>query len=204
MFLMLAEETVTKALEVWTLQNLADITIVLTILAFLIHIGRPYALRILNRFTLRVAADIWWLIYVISRDGSILLSVVFGLMFINLDIMQDIKIAVPFFPFAVLLMAIVLLIKLATDVDNNPRMFRVVTFLLGLAALLNFVGFTLVMEAASPVWMKQLNQPFWASLRALRSNLNPHLSMVSFYITFPALLVVGFIALIVLFRRREK
>ena len=204
MFLMLAEETVTKALEVWTLQNLADITIVLTILAFLIHIGRPYALRILNRFTLRVAADIWWLIYVISRDGSILLSVVFGLMFINLDIMQDIKIAVPFFPFAVLLMAIVLLIKLATDVDNNPRMFRVVTFLLGLAALLNFVGFTLVMEAASPVWMKELNQPFWASLRALRSNLNPHLSMVSFYITFPALLVVGFIALIVLFRRREK
>jgi len=204
MFLMLAEETVTKALEVWTLQNLADITIVLTILAFLIHIGRPYALRILNRFTLRVAADIWWLTYVISRDGSILLSVVFGLMFINLDIMQDIKIAVPFFPFAVLLMAIVLLIKLATDVDNNPRMFRVVTFLLGLAALLNFVGFTLVMEAASPVWMKQLNQPFWASLRALRSNLNPHLSMVSFYITFPALLVVGFIALIVLFRRREK
>jgi hypothetical protein len=204
MFLMLAEESVTKCLEIWTLQNLAHITIFLSILGFLIHIGRPYALRVVNKFTLRVVADIWWLIYVISRDGAVLISVLFGLMFINLDIMQDIKIAVPFFPVAVLILAIVLLIKLATDIDNNPRMFRLVTLLLGLAALIHFLGFTLVMEAPSPEWMKEINQPFWASLRALRSNLNPHLSMITFYITFPALLVVGFIALFVLFRRKER
>lgn len=63
--------TTAKALEIWTAQTLCDIGILLSIVSFCLHIGRPYFERILSRFTLRVAADLWWIVYVCLRDGSI-------------------------------------------------------------------------------------------------------------------------------------
>lgn len=87
-----------KALEIWTAQSLCDIGILLSILSFCLHIGRPYFERILGRFTLRVAADLWWVVYIALRDGSLFLALLFGLLNLNMDLMADIKIGLPFVP----------------------------------------------------------------------------------------------------------
>jgi hypothetical protein len=68
-----AAQSTGKALEVWTAQTVCDLGILLSIVSFLLHIGRPYFDRILSRFSLRVAADIWWIVYIVLRDGTLFL-----------------------------------------------------------------------------------------------------------------------------------
>ena len=46
-----------------------------------LHIGRPYVLQMIDRFTLRLGADLLWIIYVIFRDLLIVSGVVMGFMF---------------------------------------------------------------------------------------------------------------------------
>src|SRR5947207_958272 len=94
-----------KALEIWSAQTLCDIGILVSILSFCLHVGRPYFERILSRFTLRVAADLWWVAYVVLRDGSLFLAFLFGLLNLNMDLLADIKIGLPFVPFGTVLMA---------------------------------------------------------------------------------------------------
>ena len=42
-----------------------------------LHLGRPYMVRNTGKFTLRLGADLWWIIYVALRD-IILLQVFLG------------------------------------------------------------------------------------------------------------------------------
>ena len=42
-----------------------------------LHLGRPYMVRNTGKFTLRLGADLWWIIYVALRD-LILLQVFLG------------------------------------------------------------------------------------------------------------------------------
>ena len=83
--------TTVKALEVWTAQTICDLGILLSLVSVLLHAGRPYFERILGRMTLRVAADLWWVMYVVLRDGTLFLALLFGLWHLNLDLMADIK-----------------------------------------------------------------------------------------------------------------
>lgn len=66
-----------KALEILTARTLLDLGILFSIISALLHIGKPYFERFLARMTLRVAADMWWLIYIILRDGLLFFSVLF-------------------------------------------------------------------------------------------------------------------------------
>ena len=101
-----------KSLELWTAQTLCDIGILLSIISFLFHIGRPYFERITGRLTLRVAADIWWLVYIVLRDGTLLFAVLFGFLNLNLDLMADIKIGLPFVPFGTVALSAAFLFKI--------------------------------------------------------------------------------------------
>jgi hypothetical protein len=74
---------VAKSLEIWTAQTLCVIGILLSAFSFLLHVGRPYFERILGRMTLRVAAELWCLVDVVLRDGSLLFAVLLG--FLNLN-----------------------------------------------------------------------------------------------------------------------
>ena len=42
--------------------------VVLWVLALALHLGRPYMVRTTAKFTLRLGADLWWIIYVAIRD----------------------------------------------------------------------------------------------------------------------------------------
>jgi len=46
-----------------------------------LHLGRPYILDMIDRFTLRLGADLLWLIYIALRDLLIVSGVVMSLTF---------------------------------------------------------------------------------------------------------------------------
>ena len=187
--------TTAKALEIWTAQTVCDIGILLSIVSFCLHVGRPYFERILNRFTLRVAADLWWVAYVVLRDGSLFLALLFGLLNLNMDIMADIKIGLPFVPFGTVMIAAALVGKVFWNTEDLNRGFRVSTYLVAAGALLNTVGYVLVMEGPGEEY-EAAKSTFWKTMDSWRSNANPPLAAVTFYISFSALALIAAVAFV--------
>ena len=177
-----------KALEIWTAQTLLNLGILFSIISALLHIGRPYFERILSRMTLRVAADIWWLVYVVLRDGLLFFSVLFILLNVNLDLMADIKVGLPFVPMGMVVLVIALIIKVFRNTEDLNKLSRVNNYIITFAAFLNYLGYLLVMEAPGNEYAAA-QQPFWQIMKSMRSNLNPWLSTIVFYITFGLLII---------------
>jgi hypothetical protein len=195
-----------KALEIWTAQTLLNLGILFSIISALLHIGRPYFERILSRMTLRVAADMWWLIYIILRDGLLFFSVLFIFLNVNLDLMADIKVGLPFIPFGMVVLVIALIIKVFRNTEDFNRLARNNNYIIAAGAFLNFLGYLLVMEAPGDEYAVA-KEPFWIFMKSLRSNLNPWLSTVVFYITFGLLIITFVIALYYFtqqFKTKEK
>ncbi|HEX9007443.1 MAG TPA: hypothetical protein VF889_09120 [Bacteroidota bacterium] len=186
---------VAKSLEIWTAQTLCDIGILLSILSFLLHIGRPYFERILGRMTLRVAADIWWLVYVVLRDGSLLLALILGFIHLNLDIMADIKIGLPFVPLGTVAIAMALVTKVFRNAEDINRAYRRTTVWVVLGALLNALGYVLVMEAPGEEYAVA-KSVVWQTLESWRSNENPELCVITFTVAIILLCGVALYATI--------
>jgi len=153
-----------KALEIWTGQTLCDIGILLSLVSFLLHIGRPYFERILARLPLRVAADIWWLTYIVFRDGTLLLAVIVGLFTLNPDLMADIKIGLPFVPLGTVALAAALAVKVFKNAADVNKSLRLVIWLVTIGLILNTIGFVFIMEAPGEEYnLGRL--AFWQTMR---------------------------------------
>ncbi len=193
-----------KALEIWTAQTLCDIGILLSIISFCLHIGRPYFERILSRFTLRVAADLWWIVYVALRDGSLFIALLFGILNLNMDLMADIKIGLPFVPLGTVFLAAALVWKVFRNTEDINHAFRITTWLVSIGALLNTLGYVLVMEAPGEEYAAA-KTGFWQTMVSWRSNANPGLAAATFYFAFSALACLAgaaFVMAIRLYGRR--
>ncbi|GCE30081.1 hypothetical protein KDA_55650 [Dictyobacter alpinus] len=111
-----------------------------------LHLGRPYILDMIDRFTLRLGADLLWLIYIALRDILIISGVIMSFMFLFPDVVTTDQLPLTGGLAAVCLFA-VLLIKLMGDPDHNLRDFRLTTYLLGLGALFYFVPYVIGVQA---------------------------------------------------------
>ncbi len=187
--------TTLKSLEIWSVQTLCDIGILFSIISFLLHIGRPYFERILGRLTLRAAADLWWVGYVVLRDGFLLGAMLLGFWHLNLDIMADIKVGLPFVPLGTIALAAALLVKTIRNAEDINASYRLSTYLVALGAVLNTFGYVFVMESPGEEYTVS-KTAFWQTLYSWRSDVNPGLSTVVFYITFPMLCVIVIIAFV--------
>ena len=107
-----------------------------------LHLGRPYILDMIDRFTLRLGADLLWLIYVALRDILIISGVVMSFMFFFPDVLTTDPLPLTGGLAAVALFG-ALLVKLMGDPDHNLRDFRVVTVLLAIGAFFYFVPYML-------------------------------------------------------------
>jgi hypothetical protein len=188
-----------KALEIWTAQTLCDVGILLSIVSLLLHIGRPYFERVLGRLTLRVAADLWWLIYVVLRDGTLFVAVLLGFWGLNLDLMADIKIGLPFVPLGTVALAAALLFKVFSNSEDVTRSYRMASALVLLGTLLNTIGYVFVMEAPGEEYAAAKSR-FWQTLVSWRSNANPELATITFYIATSLLVALLAVACIKGFR----
>lgn len=111
-----------------------------------LHLSRPYILGMIDRFTLRLGADLLWLIYIALRDILIIVGMVMSFMFFFPDVV--ITDALPLTGgLAAAALFGVLLIKLMGDPDRNARDFKWTTYLLGLGAGLYFVPYVFGVQA---------------------------------------------------------
>jgi hypothetical protein len=135
-----------------------------------LHLGRPYILDMIDRFTLRLGADLLWLVYIAARDMLIVSGVVMSFMFFFPDVVVTDSLPITGGLAAATLFG-VLLIKLTGDPDHDPRAFRAVTYLLGLGALFYFIPYMLGVQANAiaagqfatiSAWMVTATNPIWA------------------------------------------
>ncbi len=135
-----------------------------------LHLGRPYILDMIDRFTLRLGADLLWLVYVALRDILIISGVVMSFMFFFPDVVVTDNLPLTGALAAVALFA-VLIIKLTGDPDHDAQSFKAVTYLLGLGAALYFIPFIFGVQANGIAtgtaltisnWLVTSTNPVWA------------------------------------------
>src|SRR5438132_4630907 len=128
--------------------TLAAVLPVLWIAILGLHLGRPYILDMIDRFTLRLGADLLWLIYVALRDLLIVSGVVMSFMFFFPDVVTADALPLTGGLAAAALFG-ALLVKLMGDPDHNLRDFRLTTILLGLGSIFYFVPYLFGVQANS-------------------------------------------------------
>ncbi len=153
-----------------------------------LHLGRPYILDMIDRFTLRLGADLLWLVYVALRDLLIISGVIMSFMFFFPDVVTTDQLPLTGGLAAACLFG-VLLVKLVGDPDHNLRDFRLVTALLGLGAVFYFVPYVLGVQANN-VTQGQLA----AISKFLVTNSNPGWAVGIGYVSVALLAIMGAIA----------
>ena len=61
--------TLTSGGAGWMVLSVAAVLPILWSFTLILHFARPYIIRFLRRLTLRFGGDVWWLSYVLFRDG---------------------------------------------------------------------------------------------------------------------------------------
>lgn len=122
--------------------TIAAALVVLWVVSVSLHLARPYMLSNVRKFTLRLGADLWWIIYVGIRDVLLLQVFLGSFIFFYPDVVKGKDLPITGGLAAVLAFA-VLLIKLMTRGDADVRWFRIQTLLLGIGAALYIVPFFL-------------------------------------------------------------
>lgn len=189
----MTEHDIAKALEVWSLQSTLDFSILMGFFAFGLSLIGPYGAAVAKRLTLRVSIEIWDALLVIMVDLALTISVLLGFVVLNPDVMADIKMAVPFVPLATVLFAYALVMRIFRG-GHQPgtAMFRTANWFMAGGALLNIIGYTMVMEAPSGEYLALHPSAFWTGVKThLRSNASPaglELAWLTFWICFPLLI----------------
>ncbi len=153
-----------------------------------LHLGRPYILDMIDRFTLRLGADLLWLVYVALRDLLIISGVIMSFMFFFPDVVVTDQLPLTGGLAAACLFA-VLLVKLIGDPDHNLRDFRLVTSLLGIGAIFYFVPYVLGVQfnAVAPGSLAAISN-------FLVTNSNPGWAIGIGYASVALLAIMGAIA----------
>lgn len=136
----------------WMVLSVAAVLPILWAFVLSMHFGRPYVLRFLRTLTLRFGGDVWWLSYVLIRDG--LLVVVLGLslvfLFPNLYLVVGLPITAPL---ATVVLFWALALKLFRDPDEEVSAFRIQSILLLISSILYIVPQVYGMEAADQEYL---------------------------------------------------
>jgi hypothetical protein len=168
--------------------TIAAALVVLWLLAVAMHLGRPYMVRNTGKFSLRLGADLWWIVYVALRD-LILLQVLLGsFIFFYPDVVtgQDLPITGGL---AAVCAFAALLIKLTTRGDADVNGYRWQVVLIGLGATLYLVPYFLGTQ------MTQLTgQRVDVIMPLLVSSKNPDLALPLCYLSAALAGVCGVIA----------
>ena len=128
--------------------TIAAALVALWLLAVALHLARPYMLALTRKFTLRLGADLWWTIYVGMRDVFLLQVFLGSFIFFYPDVVRADDLPITGGLAAACAFA-VLMLKLMTRADADPRSFQLQTFLLGLGATLYLVPYILGVQVTT-------------------------------------------------------
>jgi len=168
--------------------TIAAALVVIWLLVIALHMARPYMVSHLHRFSLRLGADLWWILYVGLRDLLLVQVFIGSIIFFYPDVIRGKDLPITGGLAAVCAFA-VMLIKLMTRGDADVRWFRAQTILLGLGAAL-YVGPYLLGVQVSTIGTDTTNQ-----LAAIFvSSQNTDWSLALCYISAALVGVMGLVA----------
>jgi len=122
--------------------TIAAALVALWLLTVALYLARPYMAANVGRFSLRLGADLWWIIYVALRDILLIQVFLGSFIFFYPDVVGARDLPITGGLAAVCAFA-VLLIKLVTKGDADLRWYRIQVLLLGLGATLYIVPYLL-------------------------------------------------------------
>lgn len=151
--------------------------------ALVFYLMRPYAIRTLRKLSMRFGADVFWLSYVLLRDGVLIATFATSLVFFYPNLLHDNTIPVTA-PLSAVLALWVLLIKMVRDPDESPSDYRLSAALLVVGSALYLVPLVLGVEVTSQSHLDTLPQH-------LVSSTNFDLALGVFYVSMALLLATG-------------
>lgn len=156
-------EAITQALvqggSQWMVATIVAFLPVLWTMTLMLHLGRPYILRTLRRCGLRLGADIWWMSYLLIRDGLMLITFALSWIFFEPNIVANSPLPITG-PLAALCLLVALAVKLSRRVDDDVQAYRLATAFLVLGATLYYVPQVFAVEAASQDYLGWFVQHF--------------------------------------------
>jgi hypothetical protein len=134
----------------WLVLSISAVLPILWAFTLVVHFARPYVLRFLGGLTLRFGGDVWWLSYVLMRDGLMLITLALSMIFLmpNLYIGLGLPLTAPI---ATVGLFVALLIKLVRDADDDPVAWRWASVVLVISSALYIVPQVYGLEAADQV-----------------------------------------------------
>jgi hypothetical protein len=162
----------------------------LWLLIIALHLARPYMVRTTMKFSLRLGADIWWVLYVGLRDVLITVTAIMSFMFLYPDVVLGNALPIGGSLATVALFAAIL-VKLVADADNDPRAFKIVSTLLGVGSALYLVPTLLGVQLSAVDW-----GPFWSGVaKALATDTDQNVALAFCWFAIIAVAIMGLIAL---------
>lgn len=113
-----------------------------------LYLMRPYAIRTLRKLSLRFAADVFWLSYVMLRDGTLIITFIVSLFFFYPNLLHDNPLPITATLSSVFVLW-ALLVKMVRDPDENPADYRLSASLLVIGSVLYLVPLTLGVEVGT-------------------------------------------------------
>lgn len=158
----------------------------LWLLIVALHLARPYMVRTTQKFSLRLGADIWWVLYIGIRDLLLAIVAILSFMYLFPDVLLADSLPIGG-SLATAAIFGVLLVKLVADTDDDPRAFKLVSTLLGIGSALYLVPTVLGVQLTSV--------PGWSNVaKALTTNTDPGLAVAFCWISVAAIAVMGLVA----------
>ena len=176
--------------------------VVLWLVALGLHLARPYMAHTTGKFTLRLGADLWWIIYVGIRDVFLLQAFLGSFILFYPDVVTGQNLPITGGLAAVCAFA-ALLIKLTTKGDADLRWFRIQVLLIALGAVLYLGPYFFGVQATALT-----GQRIESISQALVTSTNPDLALPLCYLSAALAGILGVIAVAYNFRltsvRRPK
>jgi hypothetical protein len=146
------QQALVQGTQYWLILSVAAILPILWAFTLSLHFARPYILRYLQGLTLRFGGDVWWLSYILIRDGLLVVTFALSAIFLFPNVYMSADLGVPITaPLAALVLFWGLLAKLTGDSDDDPRTFRIVSVLLVAASMLYIIPQIYGVEAGDQV-----------------------------------------------------
>ena len=141
----------------WVVSTIAAMLPSMYAITVILHLARPYVFRTIRKLSLRFGADVWWLSYVLVRDGMVLTTFALSLVFLfpNLDVTIPLPLTAPL---AGALLFASLYVKLLYDSDDDLNTYRVATLLLAASVAFYLVPQIFAIETTSQSWLSGVSQ----------------------------------------------
>jgi hypothetical protein len=136
----------------WVVSTIAALLPGMWAMTVILHLARPYMLRTVKKLSLRFGADVWWLGYVLVRDGIMLTTFALSLIFLFPNLVMTIALPLTA-PLAGLLLFASLYVKLLYDSDDDFQTYRVSTALLAAGGGLYLIPQIFAIESTSQAWL---------------------------------------------------